>query len=129
MTEKKQGAPGKGAETKPTLKVLWSRQPRADGLAGVSQGTLGWDMKVEKKVQVRVRTSGRSAGSWYWYGSDTERGVPTANTAQGPVPTPEDAMAQAEQHFLEHLGGKYRLVIRRPRGMGKPATLDAKEGR
>lgn len=128
MSETKLGVRRKGTDARSTLKVLWGRQPRMSGLAGVSQGLLGWDMKVEKKVLARVRKSTQDRGLWYFYGSDPERGVPTMNTAPGYVTSPEEAMAQAERHFLTHLGGKYRLVIRRPRDMGKPATLDENGG-
>jgi len=51
----------------------WSKQPSETGLARVSQGPRGFDLKDSGEVVVRVRPRGPRLDKymitgWYWYG-------------------------------------------------------------
>lgn len=116
-------------DARPVLRMQWRRQPNETGLARVIQAPRGWDLRatgsIAKLASVRPKTDmSRSVRGWYFYGGDDTRGVPTENTAAHGAKTPEDAMAQAERHFLTHLSKTFRVLIRRSKGMGKPATLE-----
>lgn len=128
MTEKPMQKGRTSADTRPVLLLSWRQQAHEKGLARNSEPERGWDYHAGGVTVARVRplTRERQTVGWYFYGSDASRGVPVENTAHAGVSTPEEAMSQAERHFLKHTGATHRVLMRRPLGMGKPATFDDK---
>lgn len=75
----------------------WSKQPNETGLRRVTQGVRGFDLKKDGEMLAYVRplysrTDRFEVIGWYWYGFDQ-------NTCGSPVPTPEEAKAQAMAHY------------------------------
>lgn len=113
-------------EKKPTLRLAWSRQPNETGLARIGQVERGWVLKTSGDKR-RVASVGPLSGGrrwetvgWYCVARRDDLNVPWFNTAdtKQPTRTPAESMTAAERHVLAHLSESFRVVIRRPRGMG-----------
>lgn len=112
----------------PKLLLTWKREANEQGLSSIGQAERGWELRLNGRriASVSPLSGGRRWETVGWFFSASENaelGTDLANSAQRGVKTPAEALAQAERHFLTALASKYRVTIRRPRGMGKAVTL------
>lgn len=90
-------------------RLTWRKEPNETGLARVCQGPRGFELR---HAGVRVGSVAPSTGmgnarytinGWYCYGSWIDWGVPSINTCQTLVKTPEEAKEILMAHFREHI--------------------------
>ena len=85
------------------MAARWRRQKRATGLAGVCQGTRGFELWDGNECLAHVAVTNRDRyadGPWYWYGFGQ-------NTCGSPVPTAKEAKAQAMACYKQQrVGGE-----------------------
>ena len=90
--------------------LRWRREPRATGLAGVCQGTRGWELRYGGAtigtVSILRGLDGprHSDGPWYWV-TYSGYGVPWKNTsAEGRrIVTVDEAKAECRAFVKKHL--------------------------
>lgn len=75
----------------------WRRQPKMPGLAGVTQGVRGAELRIGEEVLITVSPvirglNASEVSGWYW----SELGK---NTARTPKNTLADAKAEADIHY------------------------------
>lgn len=114
-------------DARPILLLGWRMQAHETGLRRAGELPRGYDLCATGRMMAHVRPLMREhvVTGWGCTARDDARGVPELHTSGESESTPETAMAQAEQHILKYLSTTFRVLLRRPRGMGKPATLEA----
>jgi len=83
------------------IKLRWKLKPAATGLMAVGAGPRGSILHDGEKTFAQV-IAHRGGTSWYWVaGWDSD--VPYMNTCEAPVPTAEEAKAQALAYVKCHI--------------------------
>jgi len=75
----------------------WRQQPKMQGLAGVTQGVRGAELRLGEEVLITVSPiirglNASQVSGWYWSGLGK-------NTARTPKSTLEDAKAEADSYY------------------------------
>lgn len=81
------------------MRLVWRKQPSETGLARVTQGPRGFELRLGKEIVMRVapltdRTARYTILGWYWYGMGM-------NTVHKPCATAEEAKNQAKAAYQE----------------------------
>ena len=83
------------------MALTWRKQPNETGLARVTQGPRGFQLRKDGEIvmwvaPLLVRWKSYDIVGWYFYGAG-------ANTSHEPCATAEEAKTQAKKHYLETL--------------------------
>lgn len=89
------------------MRITVRRQERERGLAAVTQGPRGFDIRINGECVGHVRWGHnfgkeQSSGYWYWWAQSTRYGVPHKNTASEPSNSLELARDACRAYVREH---------------------------